>query len=215
MRQPQSNYPLGWPELALELQALLATMLPASLIRFAQSWNAISHQISRFESSYAAAYLGHHRAIQQQLPDYHRSLEEAELKLRALELLNTLPDLAPPLGQGLSGNLSGLATDLNQCSRQQPDLVEDLKDHPRCSGCGLALGQVLPMDDLERSIRAIELDLGAQSRRLSNLLVERIMRGGQDQRLEDLHKIIQASDLAALSNTLSPELAGFIGQVLR
>ncbi len=66
----------GWPELGLEIQALSATMLPASLLRFAQSWDALSHQISRIKSSYAAAYLGHHRAIQQQLPDYRRSLEE-------------------------------------------------------------------------------------------------------------------------------------------
>lgn len=206
---------MGWPELALELQALGATVLPASLLHFTQSWDALSHQIPRFKSSYAAAYLGHHRAIQQQLPDYQRSLEDGRLKLRALELLNTLPDLAPPLGEGLSDNLLGQATDLSQCPRQQPELEEELRDHPRCSGCGLALDQVLSLEDLQRTIRAIEFDLEAQTRRLSNLLVEKIMRGEQDQRLEDLLKIIQASDLTALFNTLSPELIGFIGQILR
>ena len=206
---------LGWPELGLEIQALRAAMLPASLIRFSQSWDALSRQISRFESSYAAAYLDHHRAVQQQLPDYHRCLEEGWLKLRALELLNRLPDLAPPLGEGLSDQLGGLAIDHSQCSRQHPDLVEDLKDYPRCSGCRLALDQALSLDDLQRTIRAIEFDLEAQSRHLSILLVERIMRGEGDHRLEDLLKIIQASDLAALCNTLSPELVGFIGQILR
>ena len=59
-----------WPELSLEMQALGATMLPASLLSFTQSWDALSNQISRFKSSYAAAYLGHHRDIQQHLPDY-------------------------------------------------------------------------------------------------------------------------------------------------
>ena len=206
---------VGWPELALEIQALGATTLPASLLRLAQSWEALSRQISRIKSRYAAAYLGHHRSIQQQLPDYRRSLEEGWLKLRALELLNTLPDLAPPLGEGLSGTLRGWATDLGQCSRQRPELEEELRDHPRCSGCGLALNQILSLDDLQRTIRAIDFDLDAQTRRLSNLLVERIMRGERDQRLEDLLKIIQASDLAALCNTLSPELVGFIGQILR
>jgi len=205
----------GWPELALETQALGATMLPASLLRFGQSWDALSHQISRIKSSYTAAYPGHHRAIQQQLPDYRRSLEEGWLKLRAMELLNTLPDLTPPLGEGLSDTLGDWATDLAQCSRQQPELEEELRDHTRCSGCGLALNQVLSLDDLQRTTRAIDFDLDAQTRRLSNLLVERIMRGERDQRLEDLPKIIQASDLAALCNTLSPELVGFIGQILR
>ena len=206
---------VGRPELALELQALGATMLPASLLRFAQSWDALSHQISRFKSSYAAAYLDHHRAIQQNLPDYQRSLEEGRLKLRALELLNTLPDLAPPLGEGLSDDLRDWATDFSRCPREQRELEEELRDHPRCSGCGLALDQVLSLDDLQRTIRAIEFDLEAQTRRLSNLLVEKIMRGERDERLEDLLKIIQASDLAALFNTLSPELVGFIGQILR
>ena len=206
---------VGWPELALQIQALGATMLPASLLRFAQSWAALSRQISRIKASYAAAYLAHHRAIQQQLPDYHRSLEDGWLKLRALELLNTMPDLAPPPGEGSSDTLRYWATDLGRCSRQQPELEEELRDHPRCSGCGLALDQVLSLDDLQRTIRAIEFDLDAQTRRLSNLLVERIMRGERDQRLEDLLKIIQASDLTALCNTLSPELVGFIGQILR
>ncbi len=90
-----------------------------------------------------------------------------------------------------------------------------MRDHPRCSSCGLALDQLLYLDDLQRTIRAIEFDLDAQTRRLSNLLVERLMRGERDQRLEDLLKIIQASDLTALCNTLSPELVGFIGQILR
>ena len=137
------------------------------------------------------------------------------MKLRALELLNTMPDLAPPMGEGLSDSLRDWATDLAQCSQQQTDLERELREHPRCSGCGLALNQAVSLDDLQRAIRAIEFDLEMQSRRLSNLLVERIMRGERDQRLEDLHKIIQASDLAALCNTLNPEFVGFIGQILR
>jgi len=205
----------SWTELSLEIQALAATMLPASLLRFSQSWDALSHQISRIKSSYAAAYLLHHQAIQRRLPDYRRNLEEGRLKLRALELLNTLPDLAPPLGEGLSDTLRDSTTDIGQCSRQQPELEEELRDHPRCSNCRLALDQVLSLEDLQRTIRGIEFDLEAQCRRLSNLLVERIIRQSQDQRLDDLLKIIQASDLTALSNTLSPELVGFIGQMLR
>ena len=119
------------------------------------------------------------------------------------------------MGEGWSDNLRGLATDLGQCSRQQLELEEELRDHPRCSGCELSLNQVLPLDELQRTIGAIEFDLRGQTRRLSNLLVERIMRGERDERLDDLLKIIQASDLSALCNTLSPELIGFIGQILR
>jgi hypothetical protein len=58
------------------------------------------------------------------------------------------------------------------------------------------------------------LDLGAKNRRLSSLLVERILQGHTDERLDAFLKIVQASDLSALSNTLTPELVAFIRRML-
>ena len=45
-------------------------------------------------------------------------------------------------------------------------------------------------------------------------MVDRIVLGRVDQRLEDFLKIIQASDLSALSNTLDEEMVGFIRRIL-
>ena len=58
-------------------------------------------------------------------------------------------------------------------------------------------------------IAATDMDLGAKNRQLSALLVEQILQGKQDERLDDLLKIVQASDLSALSNTMTAELVGF------
>ena len=45
-------------------------------------------------------------------------------------------------------------------------------------------------------------------------MVGKILQGQVDQRLEDILKIIQASDLLALSNTISEEMISFIRRLL-
>ena len=70
------------------------------------------------------------------------------------------------------------------------------------------------MNELARLTAAVDMDLGAKNRRLSTLLVERILQGKQDERLDDLLKIVQARDLSALSNTISAEVVGFIQGII-
>ena len=68
--------------------------------------------------------------------------------------------------------------------------------------------------DLARLASAINGVLEDKNRRLSNLLVERVLEGNNDQRLNDFIAIVQASDLSALSNTLNEDLLAFIRQLL-
>jgi hypothetical protein len=56
--------------------------------------------------------------------------------------------------------------------------------------------------------------LEEKNRRLSNLLVERVLEDNNDQRLNDFIAIVQASDLSALSNTLNEDLLAIIRQLL-
>lgn len=78
----------------------------------------------------------------------------------------------------------------------------------------MTLDYQLPMDRLARLTAAVDMDLGSKNRQLSTLLVERILQGKQDERLDDLLKIVQASDLSALSNTINVELVGFIQGII-
>ena len=68
--------------------------------------------------------------------------------------------------------------------------------------------------ELARLVAAIDGVLEDKNRRLSNLLVERVLEGNNDQRLGDFITIVQASDLSALSNTLNEDLLAFIRQLL-
>ena len=63
-------------------------------------------------------------------------------------------------------------------------------------------------------LASIDAELGGKNRKLSNLLVERIIQGQTDERLDEVLKMVQASDLSALSNTITPELVAFIGRML-
>jgi hypothetical protein len=202
-----------FPSLSIDRQALRAALAPASLLQsMGRSWGALSREVSGFKSRYATAYRAHHETLQQALPAYKQDFETGQRKLRALDLLNTLPELGEPAGAGLAESLGNLGAPPESCPVPGPDL--DLDIVPRCSRCGLSLERSLPTAPLARVLTAIDADLAAKNRRLSNLLVDRILQGQNDLRLDDLLKIVRASDLSTLSNTLDVELVEFIRQVI-
>jgi hypothetical protein len=199
-------------ELSIEKQALEAALSPASLLRFSRSWSYVAQQVADFKARFAAAYRVHHEWEQQSLPLYRRDLDSAALKLGAMGLLNTIPELGLPTGEGLSESLDVLDVAFASCTVTAHDL--DLSETPACRFCGLRLDQTLPVETLAGVLAIIDARLGEKNRQLSNLLVERILHGQLDQRLEDFLKIVQASDLSALSNTISAELVDFIRRIL-
>ena len=146
------------------------------------------------------------------LPRYRKDLESARRKVAALELLNTLPELGGPAGGALNEALAELDLGPSPCPVPAADLR--LESAPWCESCRLSLEQSLPTAQLARLLAAIDVNLGTKNRRLSNLLVERILQGYTDERLDDFLKIVQASDLSALSDTLTPEVVAFIQRML-
>jgi hypothetical protein len=139
-------------------------------------------------------------------------MESAQRKLAALELLNTLPELGEPSGAGLAKPLAELDQGPPSCSVPVGEL--QLDGVPWCDSCRLSLEQSLPWAQLARLLTTIDINLGRKNGRLSNALVERLLQGRKDERLEDFLRIVQASDLSALSNTLTPELLTFVRRML-
>ena len=168
--------------------------------------------MSRFRAGFFVVYRAHHERVHGELPAYARELESARLKVAALGLLNTLTELGEQIGTGLEQSLAGLGAAPVPCTVLGSNL--NLEGNPWCDVCGLKLDQSLPIAELARLTVPIEVDLGTKNQRLSRLLVERILLGRKDERLEDFISIVQASDLSALSNTLDPELVAFIRTML-
>jgi len=168
--------------------------------------------VAMFKASYLAAYRDHHEYLRNGLPVYRRDFELAQLKLKALEHLNTLAELGEPTGDGLKASMDELGPGPSPCSVAGPDILLDAS--PWCGSCRLTLDSRLPLDQLARLMAALDMDLGAKNRQLSSLLVERILQGRRDERLDDLLKIVQASDPSALSNTITADLVGFIQGII-
>ena len=117
------------------------------------------------------------------------------------------------MGSDLGQRYIDLQKEVTPCDVDVSEL--HLDSDPRCPGCRVALGHSPPGAQVEAFVRDVDQALGEQNRRLSQMLVERILHGWLDQRLEGFLKIVQASDLSSLSNVLNAELVQFIQQLLR
>ena len=202
-----------FPALSVDRQALQAAFSPASLVESrGRNWNVLVQEIARFKTRLSVSYCAHHKSVHDGLPLYRGNVESAKRKVGALGLLNTLPELRAPTGEGLEEALAELGPVLSSCTVLPSDLLLD--STPWCNSCRLTLAQTLPTTRLSRLMSSIDGELDAKSRQLSNLLVERIIQGHADERLDDFLKIVQASDLSALSNTITAELVAFIRRVL-
>ncbi|MCH8225631.1 MAG: hypothetical protein IIC97_07170, partial [Chloroflexi bacterium] len=186
---------------------------PANLVHVrGRTWGALEQEVSRFKADFAGAYRIHHEDLQQALPAFQRDRELARRKLAAVELLNSLPELGEPAGAGLHDSLSQLEEAPPSCTVSKAKL--DLETVPWCSSCRLSLETSLPSSALARLLPPIDGALDAKNGQLSNMLVERILHGQADGRLDDFLKIVQASDLSALATTLNQEMLDFIRRLL-
>jgi hypothetical protein len=202
-----------FPDLSIDREALRAALAPASLVESrGRNWSVLVQDISRFKSRYATAYGLNHEDVHNRLPSYRRDLESAQRKLAALDLLNTLPELGDAVGAGLAKPLAELDQGPPSCSVPAGEL--QLEGVPWCNSCRLSLDRSVPWAQLARLLTTIDIHLGRKNGRLSKVLVERLLLGQEDVRLEGFLKIVQASDLSALSNTLTPELLTFVRQML-
>ncbi|HAJ00266.1 MAG TPA: hypothetical protein DCL97_06310, partial [Dehalococcoidia bacterium] len=204
--------PLAMAELPIQSQALQEATSSGPLLGSKRGWEGLAPEIARFKSQYSAAYRAHHQDVHQSLPAYLRELEAARRKLDSHSLLNALPELGEPSGDGLFEDLGGIDPGPSPCRTDSAAL--NLGAVPGCPSCQLSLDWSIPDGELARLVSAIDGVLEDKNRRLSNLLVERVLEGNNDQRLDDFMTIVQASDLSALSNTLNEDLLAFIRQLL-
>ena len=202
----------GYRQISFDRLSLLAEMSLPVLLGDPRGWPSLLGQVRNFQTRYSRAYASHHAAYQRDLVRLSPSLEESRLRLGALYLLNSIVEVGEPVGAELEDRLRALEPRTKVCDVDPSDL--DLTRGPRCVACGVALGEMPPIQELENFMRDVGRALGEQNRRLSRILVDRIIHDRVDQRLEAFLKTVQASDLSALSNTLNTELALFIRRLL-
>ena len=200
-------------QLALDRDALLAEMSPTELVAGPERWPAIMARFREYHARYRRTYTNHHARYQLQASDVASVLDDCRQKLHALSLLNSIGELGDPVGHDLGRRYIDLEPEVKRCPVDTGAL--DLEASPLCESCGVALGDLPPRREVGLFASDLERALGEHSRRLGAILVQRILQGRADHRLEALLKIVQASDLSSLSSVLDYELAGFIQEFLR
>ena len=203
----------GYPQLVVDRTALLEEMSLPVLLATSRGWSVVRGHVRDYQARYRRAYVAHHGEYQGQVSSLLVPLEDCRRKLHALTLLNSIGELGQPVGPELVQRYMDLEPRIRVCDVDPTNLL--LGVSPRCETCQVVLGERPPTQELELFLRGLNSGLGEQNGRLSRVLVERILRDQADQHLENFLKIVQASDLSALSNTLNYELAQFIQQFLR
>ncbi len=203
----------GYEQLSVDRVALLEEMSLSALLDAGHHWPAVRERVRGFQVRYRRAYVEHHASYQLQSARLWASLEDARQKLHALSLLNSLDELGQPVGTDLGQRYISYEQDVRVCEVNTRDLSLGLS--PKCGRCQVALGEMPDAQELEAFLRDVDRALGEQNRRLSRVLVDRVLHQRVDQRLEDFLKIVSASDLSALSDVLNQDLTVFIRQLLR
>ena len=202
----------GYGELSLSRVALLERIVMPVVLESAHVWQALKASFEQFRKRYADAYVAFHASYHDETAAMHQSLEQARRSVATLGYLNSLTELGKPMGTDLESRLERLAKRIHVCATVGDAL--QLEHSPRCLQCDLALGTRPPAREAASLVAEVEAALDEQNQRLSHLLVRDIMQGRADPRLDDLLKIVQASDLSALVNTLDEEMVEFIRGLL-
>ena len=203
----------GYTQLSFDRSALMEEMSLSFLLSGIQGWPTVKAHIHEYKARYGRAYASHHTYYQREAYRLSESLEDSRLKLNALVLLNTVKELGEPVGTDLEQRHSNLERGIWPCDVEPGDIP--VARISRCGNCLMALGEKPPVQDVESLLRDLDRALGEQNRRLSRVLVDRILNNMVDERLENFLKIVRSSDLSALSNTISDELVVFIRRLLR
>jgi len=200
-------------EMGVDRLSILEQLTLDNLVAHPHVWPSVRSLFDWFRSRYQAAYRERHRVHHRRLAALKRRLDDEERKADALARLNTLRELGSPLGGGALRSYGVLRREVQPCSlaRGKPDLEKT----PVCPSCGMTLVSEPPDERVESVIRRVDEALAAQHRRLSAQAIRRILAHGRGRRLEKFLQVVQASDLAALSDVLDDELVAFLRKLLR
>ena len=203
----------GFHELSFDRTTLQEEMSLPVFLAGRRGWHAVREHFMAYQTRYKVAYCDHHDIYQRQVASIWGRLEDSRTQLNALALLNSIPELGEPVGMHLEQGYGIIEQRLGRCDKKPREI--SLHSSPRCSQCQMALGETPPVEELELFAGEVDRALGEQNRRLSRILVGRIIHDRTDKRLEDFLKVVQASELSALSNTLDDELASYIRRLVR
>lgn len=173
----------------------------------------------KWKGNYVQAYRKAHRAYYESLEKIAASVQALRPHVIALNRLNTIVELGPPLtGTG------SLSTDLDQLESAAwlcPDAAEAevAGTNAVCPKCDWTPAKVLPQKDCDRIAQAITQGLGDRIQRLKDASIAAILKKAADDSkrddLKSLLEIIQIADADKLVGVITDDLVTFLRKLLQ
>jgi hypothetical protein len=199
-------------ELIMDRLSILEQLNLSNLLSAPHLWFSIEALFRWFRQRYDAIYQAHHYSCNQEFASLYSSLLESEAKLEALQKLNSIAELGPPLAEGLQKEYQPLLIKVKPCPVTGRKV--SLEEQPICPHCGLSLRAIAPKDEVEHFLSLLEQALREQQHRLSTKAIRQILSQSKEHRMDRFVKILQTSDLSSLVNVLDDELVDFLRHLL-
>lgn len=215
LRIPSEEEPAQDPRVATletECHLLLAELAPRVLAGAPRGLDALEARFQKFKWTYVALYRSLHNAWKLEMERAAFILDDARRRLQALERLDAIEMLGPPLASGFMPNLEGLARRVARCDH---NAARHLEVVPRCAQCRYMLGSISPRAELDELVSRLDRALAAKLEALSQSAISRLIREhDRAHRLDGFLKIIQAAQIDALARVLDDKLARYLARLL-
>ncbi len=200
-------------ELLADRDSLRRQLSLESLAAQPARWTSLRASFEQFRVRYRNEYQKYHRDANEALARLASRMEDARRQLRALALLNSVNELGPARGEGLSEQYERLAPRVRPCQVQDFRLLS-LDSSPACDKCKRTLADEIPDKEVEAFLDQLKAALAEQSRRLSSEAVRRVLaRSGHDA-VSQFLAAARAADITSLVEILDDELVHTIRRLL-
>ncbi len=205
-----------YPNLATDQASLLDATTFATLWREPARHGWMLDVIDIWRREYTPIYTARHAEFNASVDAVAVEVEELASHAHAIEQLNGLRRLGPPLSLVALGQFHELEH-LFACPVDADGLAEALAHQPVCPLCAYRLGEDAPTADVRRVRQALERALSTQLSRLAQRVVTRLLARPsnlREDRLDRFVQVVQASDLSGLALVLDEGLVEFLRDLL-
>jgi hypothetical protein len=208
--------PFMFADLATDAEAVLLHTSFSGLWPQPGKFDSALGSLEQWRQAYVAAYTAAHFAYNRALGLIADGIDEVAAHAAAVERLNNLRRLGPPVAEAALQQFRELER-LFACPIAPAGLDLALARQPNCPECGFLLGRTAPSADARRVRQAVEHGLSTQQRRLAQRVVTRLLAqpaAGEEETLSRFIQVVQASDLNGLALALDQEILQFLRRLL-
>ncbi len=208
-----AGLPADSGELEMDRMSLLAQLDLAGFIENPNLAITFKTLFSWFSSHYKTLYQARHGAFHKEMAHLSKRLQDAAIKVAALQRLNTVQELGEAVEPSLPAEYALLCKGIKPCKLTHEAQIP-LGASPRCPDCHYAMTQSPPSSKVEDFLDRLEKALRIQHRRLSSEAIRMILAQSGLDRIDQFIKITQSTNLSSLANAMDDELVEFLRRLL-